>query len=117
MKQPSSVSALLQSSGPFNRLDGTWRPTSLVSEQFLTEQLQQMEQALTTVQTLFKAEPRQFADKLPLYARCLRQMRRSLVSARFSRGLDHLVFISAMTEFYSAYGVMLRFLHLSSVPS
>lgn len=110
MGTPILYDLLMQEAGAFHRLDSKWRPQNLFFE-LQTKQLmndmirryQRLKEAENELQTLVRAD------------RLLRQVRRMgliIKRAYFVRRANHLAFGQAVSEFYTAYGEVLRYLKI-----
>lgn len=110
MGTPILYDLLEQEAGAFHRLDSKWRPQNLFFELQTKELMHDMirrykrlKEAENEIQTLVRA------DRILIH---VRRMGLILKRAYFVRRANHLAFGQAVSEFYSAYGEVLRYLKI-----
>ena len=110
MGTPGLLDLLTEETGTFQRIDNVWRPKNLfydIQTQELLKDMTRRYEALKAseveLKTLDRAEP---------LLKRLRQLRLIVKRANFVRRANHLAFAQAVSEFYSAYGEVLRYLRI-----
>lgn len=95
---------------PFRAMDRQWRPRNLLVEPYRRQLLKNVREryakltvALPEFEMLVRAER---------YVKAIYRMRLSVKQAEFAWRFDDLAFIRAISEFYSYYGTVMRFLSL-----
>jgi hypothetical protein len=107
---PHLVNLLSQESGSFQRIDNVWRPTNLffaIQTQELLKDMLRRHQSLE----LLKGEL-QLLERSEMYLKNLRSMGFIIRRAKFVRLVNQLAFSKAVSDFYTAYGTVLRFLKI-----
>jgi hypothetical protein len=107
---PGLLDLLDTETGSFQRIDNVWRPKDLffdIQTQELLKDMTQRYEALKASELELKMLPR--AELLLKY---LRQLRLIVKRASFVRRANHLAFAQAVSDFYSAYGEVLRYLRM-----
>lgn len=110
MGTPGLLSILVDETGTFQRIDNTWRPKNLFFEIQTQELLKDMVRrysALKESEVELKT-----LDRAELYLKSVRNLRLIVKRAHFLRRANHLAFAQAVTEFYSIFGVVLRYLRI-----
>lgn len=94
----------------FERISNQWRPINLLFElqakslmKDMSKRYANLVQANSELQTL---------DRADMYLKLVRKMKLVVRRAYFVRRLNQLAFLEAVTEFYTAYGKVLRFLKI-----
>lgn len=92
----------------FQRIENRWRPTALLYGAQVRALIRDAEGKFNRAS---EAEP-EFAtlDRRDMYIKILRRLRLDLRQALFTWKADQLRFLQAITQFYSSYGALLRFL-------
>jgi hypothetical protein len=99
-----------QEIGSFQKIDNKWRPQNLFFE-LQTKEL--MNDMVRRYNRLKEAENElQTLDRAERLLRLMRKMGLILKRAHFVRRANHLAFGQAVSEFYTAYGEILRFLKI-----
>lgn len=95
---------------PFRAMDRRWRPRNLLVEPYRRQLLKNLREryatlaaALPEFETLTRAER---------YVKAIYRMRLLVKQAEFAWRFDDLAFIKAISEFYSHYGTIMRFLSM-----
>lgn len=110
MGVPGLVNLLDEETGLFQRVDNTWRPQNLfmdIQTQALLKDMERRYEALKAAEDELKT-----LDRAELLLKRLRSLRLIVKRANFVRRANHLAFAQAVSEFYSAYGDVLRYLRI-----
>lgn len=92
----------------FQKIDRRWRPVALVPVQFRGKLLADVKARYVELEA---ARPELATlDRADIYIKYLYRMRLAVRQARFSWRFDDLSFIQAISDFYTAYGSVLRLL-------
>lgn len=110
MATPGLVRILNEEIGTFQRIDHVWRPKNLFFEIQTQELLKDMVRRYTNLKA--SEEELKLLDRAEMYLKNLRLLRLTVKRAHFLRRANHLAFAQAVTEFYTAFGVVLRFLRI-----
>lgn len=99
-----------QEQGSFYQLDSKWRPHNLLFEL-------QMKELMTDMQRRFEGlkSAREEIQNLPRGAQLLKVVRKLgfiVRRASFMRHSNHLAFVQAVSEFYTAFGQVYRYLKI-----
>lgn len=108
MATPGLLGILVEETGTFNRTDNLWRPKNLffdIQTQGLLRDMVRRYTALKTSEVELKT-----LDRAEMYLKHLRNLRFIVKRAHFLRRANHLAFAQAVTEFYTIFGVVLRYL-------
>lgn len=108
MATPGLLSILVDETGTFKSVDNTWRPKNL----FFDIQTQELLRDMVRRYTALKDSEVEFKtlDRAELYLRSVRNLRLIVKRAHFIRRANHLAFAQAVTEFYTIFGMVLRYL-------
>lgn len=101
---------VVEEGSAFERISNQWRPQDLIIEHQAKDLLKDMARRynlLVAAQVEF-----QKLDRADLYLRLTRKAKLVLRRALFVNRLNHLAFLVAVAEFYTAYGQILRFLRI-----
>lgn len=101
---------LSEETGTFQRIDNVWRPQDLfmdIQTQVLLKDMVRRYEALQASEVELKT-----LDRSELLLKRLRSLRLIVKRANFVRRANHLAFAQAVSEFYSAYGEVLRYLRI-----
>ena len=103
----SILPELLGEEGPdFYRINRRWQPKDLLVDPYRRNLLLDAQARHSRIR---EAEDElQTLDRAPLYLRILKRMRLTLRRAQMSWRADDLVFIQAISEFFSDYGTILQ---------
>lgn len=103
--------AILDQEGSnFYRIDKRWKPKNLIPAIISRDILKD---AQDKYNRLSEAEDElQTLERAPLYIGILKNMRLTIRKAQFSWRADDLEFIRAISEFFSDYGTMFRYLKI-----
>jgi len=94
----------------FERITNQWRPTDLLFE---LQSKALMKDMARRYSLLIQAEEElQALDRADFYLRLVRKMKLLVRRAYFVRRLNQLAFLEAVSEFYTAFGSVLRFLKI-----
>lgn len=110
MGTPGLLDLLDAETGTFQRIDNTWRPQNLfydIQTQVLLKDMVRRYEMLKVSEAELKT-----LDRAELLLKYLRQLRLIVKRANFVRRANHLAFAQAVSEFYSAYGEVLRYLRI-----
>jgi len=105
---PILLSILNEEVGTFQRIDNQWRPKNLFFKIQTQELLRDMVRRYTELKSA--QEEIKLLDRAEMYLKHLRTLRLVLKRAMFLRLANHLAFAQAVTEFYTTFGVVLRYL-------
>lgn len=108
MGTPALLNILKEETGTFQRIDNEWRPKNIFFEIQTQELLKDMVRRYTALK--LAQEELKLLDRSEMYLKHLRTLRLVVKRAHFLRRANHLAFAQAVTEFYTAFGAMLRFL-------
>lgn len=110
MGTPILLDLLDQESASFKQVDSKWRPQNLLFELQAKELMNDMARKYSRLK---EAEDElQTLDRADLLVKLLRRMGLILKRANFVRRANDLAFIQAVSDFYSAYGEVLRYLKI-----
>lgn len=113
MEGSPKLFAILQSEGhTFHRVTSAWRPADLLQDLQTKALLADMARRLAAL-----TEAQGELSVLPRADRCLktiRQLQFIVRRAKFVRRSNHLAFIVAISDFYSDFGELLRYLRIES---
>lgn len=100
---------ILDQEGPaFYRIDRRWQPKNLIPDPYRRDILKDAQRRLTLLE---EAEDElQSLDRAPLYIGALKRMRLAVRQAQFAWRTDDLKFLQNVTDFFSDYGTVLRYL-------
>lgn len=94
----------------FAQIDSKWRPQNLLFELQMKELMRDMERR---VNRLKEAESElDVLDRSSQYQKLLRKMTLIVKRAHFVRLSNNLAFMQAVSDFYTAYGEVLRYLKI-----
>lgn len=112
MASPGLLTILEQEdgSGTFQRGDNVWRPRNLFFEIQTQDLLKDMVKRYETLKE--SQNELKVLERATMYQQRLREMRLILKKAHFIRRANHLAFAQAVSEFYTAYGQVLRYLRI-----
>lgn len=110
MGAPGLLDLLNEEAGTFQRIDNVWRPKNLFFEMQTQELLKDMNRRYEALK-VSEAELKKL-DRSELLLKYLRQLRLIVKRANFVRRANQLAFAQAVSEFYSAYGEVLRYLRI-----
>jgi len=110
MKAPALLSLIDQEAGAFQRIDNKWRPQNLLFELQMKTLMDDMTRRFNLV---VQAESEfQGLIRAAFFVKSIRQLNLILKRANFVRRINDLAFIQAVSDFYSVYGEMLRYLKI-----
>lgn len=110
MEAPGLISILEEEASTFVRVDNVWRPKNIFQEiqtQILLSDMVRRYKRLKAAEEELKQLPR-----AEVMVRNLHLMRLILKRANFVRRANHLAFAQAVSEFYSSFGEILRYLRM-----
>lgn len=94
--------------GQIKRTDYRWRPNNLFLISWARTLLQDIDRRY---RNLLEAQHEfEYLDRAPLYMKLVQQMRLFVRQSHFNWKGDQLAFIRAVSNFYSAYSIVLRLL-------
>ena len=96
--------------GSFERLDYSWRPKNLFFELQTKDLLADMLRRQKNLSTAIGEFQR--LDRMEFYLKQVRKITFIIRRAKFVRQSNHLAFGQAVSEFYTAYGQILRYLKI-----
>jgi hypothetical protein len=99
---------ILDRDGKFHRVENTWKPIDLFTEQQSQKLMGDMIERYDNLSAAQGELAR--LDRAEMYLKMLRRMGFNVRRARFSRRTNHMTFAKAISDFYSDYGTVLRFL-------
>lgn len=107
MQYPLLLWILNEEGSEFQSVQNHWRPTHLLFLQQVRALLRDMERRYQRLQA---ARPEmETLERGPRYIKCLIRMRLWLRQAYYTWKTNQLVFMQAVSGFYSEYGALLRF--------
>lgn len=107
---PNLLGLLDEEQGSFAQIDSKWRPQNLFFELQMKELMADM---LTRFKRLKEAEGEiQSLDRAPQLLKLVRKMGLIIKRAHFVRHSNNLAFVQAVSDFYTAYGEVLRYLKI-----
>jgi len=101
---------LEQEAGAFKQVDNRWRPQNLLFELQMTELMNDMTRRFLRLKESEKEL--KTLDRAELFIKHLRRMGLILKRANFVRRTNDLAFVQAVSDFYAAYGEVLRYLKI-----
>lgn len=111
MGTPLLLDLLSQEAGSFQRLDNKWRPQDLFFELQTQVLLKDMFHRYSALKAA--TDELRTLDRAELLFKYLRQMEFILRRAKFARRFNHLAFGQAVSDFYTAFGQVLRYLKIN----
>ena len=108
--QPNLTQILDEEVGSFQRIDNVWRPRHL----FLQLQTQELVKDMNRRLALIKASEEEFKtlQRSSFYLKSARHLEFILRRAKFTRLANQLAFGQAVSDFYTVYGNILRYLRI-----
>lgn len=110
MGTPNLNSILDQEIGSFQRIDNVWRPRHI----FFQLQTQELVKDMNRRLALVKASEEEFKklQRSSFYLKSARHLEFILRRAKFTRLANQLAFGQAVSEFFTVYGNILRYLRI-----
>lgn len=107
---PQLLGLLDQESGAFQKLDHMWRPKNL----FMQIQTQELMKDMFRRYEAVKASEGEFVglERADIYKKLVRRLGFILRRAKFVRQNNQLAFGQAVSEYYTTYGQILRYLKI-----
>lgn len=100
---------ILDQEGPdFYRSNMRWQPRNLIPDPYRRDLLKDAQRRLTLLEDA--EDELQSLDRAPLFIGALKRMRLSVRQAQFAWRTDDLKFLQNVTDFFSDYGLVLRYL-------